>query len=121
MAVRGDDLKTNILLPPPLWERAGVGGRRSLGGPATPHPNPPPQGGREQDHHAARNEANDAAPNEANPAAPNEAGDEWPRMIGSIVIRPPTSNRRLVDVIVETALQDPKVGRGRGPEYGLRE
>src|SRR5882762_7458227 len=34
------------MLPPPLWGRAGVGGReRGL----TLHPNPPPQGGREPD------------------------------------------------------------------------
>jgi hypothetical protein len=34
-------------------------------------------------------------------------------MIGRIVFKPPTSNRRLEDVIVEMASQDPKAGRGR--------
>jgi hypothetical protein len=32
-------------------------------------------------------------------------------MIGSIVIKPPTSNRRLVDVILETASETPECGR----------
>src|SRR5262245_46972594 len=40
--------------PPPLWGRVGVGGKR-----LTPHPGPPPQGGREKDrrrgcHHMRR-------------------------------------------------------------------
>src|SRR5437879_1283638 len=36
-----------LLLPPPLRGRAGVGGSREADGNPTPHPNPPPQGGRE--------------------------------------------------------------------------
>jgi hypothetical protein len=74
----------------------------------SPHPNPPPQGGREQDPHDAPNEANpdpDSAPNEANP--------ERPRMIGSIVVKPPTTDRRLVDVILDVAAKDP----GGGPVW----
>jgi hypothetical protein len=51
----------------------------------------------------------------------NEASAERPRMIGSIVVKPPTTDRRLVDVIVETAAQDPKAGRSRGPTDVPRE
>src|SRR5881398_3461376 len=42
-------MKSKSLLPPPLWGRAGEGGYERLrrrG--STPLPNPPPQGGREQ-------------------------------------------------------------------------
>src|SRR5436305_592094 len=37
-----------FFLPPPLWGRAGVGGGTAVAAAsynATPHPNPPPQGG----------------------------------------------------------------------------
>src|SRR5262249_4573770 len=38
-----------LFLPPPWWGRVGVGGTGSRGANSlTPHPNPPPQGGREQ-------------------------------------------------------------------------
>src|SRR5579875_697063 len=45
--------------PPPLWGRAGVGGRNSL----PPHPNPPPPGGREiLGHPLTQEEGNTGAP-----------------------------------------------------------
>jgi hypothetical protein len=43
-----------FLLPPPLWGRAGERGSRTrCGSWLTPLPNPPPQGGREQQYPAA--------------------------------------------------------------------